>query len=188
MKRVKLRTIPLPELNKNDITDSVQRLLIIGHSNREIKKILNLSDGEFTEAQTLLRAVNVNSATAEQAFAEFADVYTVFQIRCNDKLKQLQTLLEQSSQIDPFDGCAMNPSGARRVIREMTKIDQALMTATTQLLLLKHRLGLIVAPEQPQLPSYENGNGHLVNGNDPPLFSQSNIRAAWKLREQKLLN
>ena len=177
MKRIHLKNLkPLPEIDADDLPCAVQKLWVCGHSDYECRKILGLTQAEFLEIVSVLRTVNTSPQTAQEEFEEYAYTFDKFRIMCEAKIKKLNEILEPLVKSDPIHGCAVAPGSARRIIKQMSALDQAVFDGQTQLLLLKVRLGLVQKPQRQ--PEYLPG-GQLP---DDALFKSSTVKQAWAQR------
>jgi len=78
----------------------------------------------------------------------------------------------------PITGWPEDIRASRRIIKDMSALDESLLRARTELLAVKLRLNMVDVPQSPL---------HLPGSVDGTVFSSANVKAAWA-RRMALLN
>jgi hypothetical protein len=158
---------PTVENNSDDeMIDHIRLLLCQGRSDRHIRLLLRLSPERYQQLRAQMRVCTVAPEKAESAFAEFADEFAKFQMRCEAQLELLTQVEKQCHHPFGID------TGVFKVLRSKSRLETQLLKARANLLGIKISLGLVTIPAQ--APA-------LLGGDDTP-FKSTTIKAAWEQR------
>jgi hypothetical protein len=163
------------QLSDSDLLDAIQLLWVQGRTDRQIRSILNLDQVRWLELITLLKTTDVDPTTAQAAFQNYSHEYEKFKLRTEAKLGKLDELLDKATERHPLGDGPMDIRAARRIIRDMSKLDEQLLRASTELLAVKVRLNLVDVPSAPT----------PLLGSDDTIFKSTTLKEVWA---QRMLN
>jgi len=152
------------------VVDAIRLLWLQGKADSDVIGFLGLNKNTWDQCLKEMDVVPRSREKSLRAFRRYQLEHEKYKLRQEDKLQTLSDLRDTINR-EALPGDRKDVVTIRRIIKDMTDLEEKIRLSESHLLGIKSQLGLLI------LPVKKDDSSEKKN-----LFSATNVRDAWRKR------